>query len=201
MRMRGAMQAVDWRVGNGEHGGPMKRALIAVCLLLIAFAVRPLSAQEDSAVALAVRIVPTSFNETGGRAITLFDPSQHFSVVLTNVGKNPVRLWREWCSWGYFNLSFEATDQDGARVTVTKNPREWNKNYPDWMIIPPGDHMVIDVTFDAITWRNAPTPEPGQQRTVSLRAVYESADGEDAKTNKVWTGKVSSPENTYTFYR
>jgi hypothetical protein len=179
----------------------MKRVPIAVCLLLIAFAVRPLSALEDSAVALSARIVPTSFKETGTRAITLFDPSQHFAVVLTNVGKNPIRLWREWCSWGYFNLSFEAKDQNGAAFIVTKKPREWNKNYPDWMIIPSGDHMVIEVTFDGATWQNAPTPETGQQRIVSLRAVYESVDSQEAKTNEVWTGKVLSPENTYTLFR
>lgn len=170
-------------------------------LLLMALAVGPLSAQEGYAVALAVRIAPTGHTEVGGRAITLFDPSQHFAVVVTNIGKKPVRLWREWCSWGYFNLYFEATDEKGARVVVRKNPREWTKNFPDWMIIPPGDHMVVDVTFDATTWGSAPLPEPGQNRTVSLRAVYESTDGEDAKENKVWTGKVSSPECEYTLFR
>jgi hypothetical protein len=199
--MRGAMRAVECRVGDDAHGGCMKQALFAVGLLLLALAAGPSSAQEDSAVGLAVRIVPTGFTETGGRAITLFDPSQHFSVVITNVGKSPVRLWRDWCSWGYFNLSFEATDQDGMRVAVTKNQRAWDKNYPDWMIIPPGDHMVIEVAFDAATWRNAPVPPPGQQRTVKLRALYEVPADAEAKTNKVWTGKASSPENTYTLFR
>ena len=178
-----------------------RAALIPVYLLLIASAVSALSAQEGSSVSLAVRIVPTSFSGTGTRAITLIDPSQHFTVVLTNVGKNPIRLWREWCSWGYFNLSFEAQDQDGTKVTVTKKQREWDKNYPDWMIIPPGDHMVFEVTFDAVTWRTPPTPEPGKQRVVSLRAVYESADTKEARAHEVWSGKVVSPQNIYTLFR
>jgi len=179
----------------------MKRALIVVCLLLTTSALRALSAQEDTAVSLAVRIVPTSFTETGNRGITLIDPSQHFTVVVTNVGKDTIRLWRESCSWGYSNLSFEAQDEDGTQVMVAKKQREWEKNYPDWMVIPPGDHLVFEVTFDPATWGHAPLPKPGQQRTVSLRAVYESADSKEAKANKVWSGKVVSPKNTYTLFR
>ena len=152
-------------------------------------------------VPLTLRIVPTSFTGTGTRGITLIDPSQHFSVVLTNVGKNRIRLWREWCSWGYFNLSFEAQDENGTQVMVTKKPREWEKNYPDLMVIPPGDHMVFEVTFDPAIWQNSPRPEPGQQRIVSLRAVYQSADSKESKAKKVWSGKVVSPKNTYTLFR
>ena len=27
-------------------------------------------------------------------------------VVLTNISKKDMSVWREWCSWGYFSLSF-----------------------------------------------------------------------------------------------
>jgi len=177
------------------------RVLGALLLALIASAVLASSAQDDAAVSLSLRIVPTSFTGTGARAITLIDPSQHFAVVLTNVGKSPVRVWRETCSWGYSNLSFEVQDQDGSLVTVTRRQRPWEKNFQDWMVLPPGDHLVFDVTFDATTWQHAPLPEPGRQRTVGLRAVYESADGKEARANKVWSGKVVSPQNPYTLFR
>jgi hypothetical protein len=170
-------------------------------MLLMALAARPVTAEEDSAMSLAVRIVPTRYTEPGGRVITLFDPADHFSVVLTNVGRDPLRLWRESCSWGYFNLTFEATDEQGTRVTVAKTPRDWNKNFPDWTILAPGDHMVIEVTFDRSTWRDAPLPEPGQQRTVSLRAIYEIPEDDETKSNNLWTGRVASPETTYTLFR
>jgi hypothetical protein len=61
---------------------------------------------------LAVRIVPTSYREKTGRAIELRRPSEHFYVVVTNVSGEPIRLWKEWCSWGYFNLS----DSTGLQV-------------------------------------------------------------------------------------
>ena len=67
---------------------------------------------------LAVRVVPTSYREETGRAIQLYRPSQHFHVVVTNVSDESVRLWREWCSWGYFNLSFRVTDEEGGPVEV-----------------------------------------------------------------------------------
>ena len=42
---------------------------------------------------LAVRIVPTSFQEKTGRAIELYRPSQHFHVVVTNVSDESIRLF------------------------------------------------------------------------------------------------------------
>ncbi len=150
---------------------------------------------------IAVRIAATGFNDASGRTIVLFDPSQHFAVVLTNTGASPIRLWRETCSWGYANLSFEATDPSGARTSVTRKPIVWEKDHPDYMIVPPGDHMVIDVAFDATTWKNAPLPKQGEHRTVNLRAVYESGPSPEAKTDKVWTGKVVSADNAYTIFR
>jgi len=179
----------------------MKLLLVVVCLLPICMAAGGFPTQDDSNATLGVRIVPTSFTDKGTRNITLIDSSQHFSVVLTNIGKDTIRLWRESCSWGYFNLSFEVQYPGGKQVLVTRKQRVWEKNYPDWMIIPPGDHLVIEVTFDPNIWQNSPLPAPGQQQTVSLRAVYESADSKEAKANKVWSGRAVSPANTYTLFR
>jgi len=150
---------------------------------------------------LALRIVPSRFHEKIGRAIELYGSSQHFHVVITNVSDQPVRLWREWCSWGYFSLSFVATDEDGKSVTVSKKSRAWKKNFPDATIVPPGDHMVFEVTFEDAIWQNSPLPEQGRSRTVKLKAAYEVKGDEEAEKLAVWTGRVSSPEETYTLWR
>ena len=60
--------------------------------------------------------------------------------------------------------------------------------------------MVFDVTFDESIWQNAPLPKVGESRVVKLRAIFEIPDDEDAKKAKVWTGRVASPEYTYTLY-
>jgi hypothetical protein len=179
----------------------MKRIFIALSLLLIVVAAQASRPKRDSVDSLAVRIVPSGYTDMGTRSITLIDPSQHFAIVLTNIGSHPIRLWRNWCSWGYFNLSFKVQDQEGRTFVVKRKQRPWNKNYPDWMIIPPGDHMVIKVAFGSSKWQNSPLPKPGLQRVVKLQAVYESAESKEAKKHGVWCGKVSSPENTYTIFR
>jgi hypothetical protein len=178
----------------------MKAPLIGVPLLL-ALAAGVLPSQTDSAASLSVRIVPSGFTATGTRSIVLLDPMQHFNVVVTNTGKTTTRLWRESCSWGYANLSFEVQEQDGTTLRVVKKPRTWEKNVPDWMVIPPGDHLVLEVAFDPATWQSPPMPRPGQQRLVSLRAVYETGDTPEASAGHVWSGRVVSPLNSYTIFR
>jgi hypothetical protein len=170
-----------------------------VCAFLVAAVGGILRAQADSDV-LSVRIVPTNFADAGPRGITLSGPSQHFSVVITNIGRDSIRLWRQTCSWGYANLSFEAKDANGATVAVTKKQRGWEKNFPDWITIPPGDHFVVDVAFDVASWQNSPLPKAGQQKLVSLRAFYEIPADPETKANKVWVGKVASPQNMYAIF-
>jgi hypothetical protein len=149
---------------------------------------------EAESPSLSIRIVPTSHDETTGRAI-----QGPFHVVVTNVSKQPVRLWKEWCSWGYYNLSFIAAERDGKTVAVKKWRRSFFANSPDWMILPPGDHLVFDVSFAAeAVWQDAPLPRANQPRRVLLRAVYEVTEDGMSKKFGVWTGRVASPEAVYT---
>jgi len=173
---------------------------IAVPLFLV-LAAGVLSPQTESTASLTVRIVPSGFTDTGTRSIVLQDKSQQFQVVVTNTGKDTVRLWRETCSWGYPNLSFEVVDQSGTTVRVIKKSRGWEKNVPVWMAIPPGDHLVLEVAFDPTTWQNAPMPRAGQQRVFDMRAVYEIGETPEAKANHVWSGRVVSAVNSYTIFR
>jgi hypothetical protein len=152
------------------------------------------SAQVPS---LSVRIVPTSYRDDGGRRIGLYQPSQHFYIVLTNASGKLIRLWKEWCSWGYSNLSFEVTDEKGRSVAVTKSQRDWNKNFPDWEVIPPGGHQVREINFDPTTWENSPMPEVGRSRAVRLRAIYDIPAEPLTKEHGIWTSQVSSPAELY----
>src|SRR4051812_27123537 len=115
-------------------------------------------AQADE---LSVRIVPAGLRDNGVRTLTFYSPDQSFYVVVTNVSKEPVRLWKEWCSWGYFTLSFEMTDDKGKVTPITKKVRGWDKNHPDWMLVGPGDSMVFAVNFDESLWTHSPLPAKG----------------------------------------
>jgi len=178
----------------------MKTLSLALFTLAATFLSSQSLAEGNASDSVTVRIVPATLDERGERVIWLLPPPRHFHVVLTNVTREPVRLWREWCSWGYYALSFEATNQSGKTVNVRKKLIEaWDRDYPDWTIIPPGDHMVFDVTFDESIWQNAPSPKTGTYRVVKLKAIFEIPVPEDAyaKKAKVWTGRVASPEYTY----
>lgn len=173
----------------------------AIACVLIAFAVpgdasNDDAAREQPAPPLAIRIVPSSYQEKTGRVL-----QRRFHVVITNVSGQPVRLWKEWCSWGYFNLSFVVTGRDGKTFVVKRKPRGWDKNYPDWAIVPPGDHRVFDVSFEDSTWENVPVPPASRLGRVRMKAVYEVPEDEQTRKHRVWTGQAASPEEAYAIYR
>jgi hypothetical protein len=136
----------------------------------------------------------------GHRSLNTAD---HFHVVVVNASDKPVRLWSDRFSWGYDNLSFELVADDGAVTPITKKPRGWDKNFPDWLELPPGGSYVLNVDWFSAAgreiWENAPlaggaAPKP---RLFKLRAVYEiKPDGESKKLG-VWTGKIASPVDVY----
>jgi hypothetical protein len=156
----------------------------------------------DPKMPLTVRIVPSSTTEKGEHLITLYrQPTQHFYVVVTNKSNEPLRLWREWCSWGYYTLSFAVVDAAGKKVIVTKGSRAWTRNFPDTTTLGPGDHMVFEVTFDKDTWPNAPMPVEAKSHTIKMKAIFSIPADDDTKKHEVWTGEVSSPLKSYTICR
>ena len=179
----------------------MRKALEVACVFLAVLAVRGRAVEPQAPASLAVRIVPTRHQEKIGRTIELYQPTQHFDVVVTNVSDRPVRLWREWCSWGYFSLSFVATGEDGKSVAVRKKPRGWDRNYPDATIVNPGDHFIFEVSFDDAIWQDSPLPEKSRSRTVRLKAEYAVEGDVQSEKLGVWTGRVSSPEARFTIWR
>ena len=185
----------------------MKRTTCILAVVLVALWGCRGFAEQKTADSITVRIVPTS-TDAQGRNIHLYKKSEHFYVVITNVSGNPIRLWREWNSWGYDNLSFVLVGSTGRNTVISKRPiGAWAKNSPDSAILAPGDHMVIEVTFDDETaqgetmWLNAPAPETGDPLQIKMKAVYAIVANRDTKKYGIWTGRAFSPEDTYTISR
>ena len=178
------------------------RVFLAISALLAAPSTVS-GAERDTAPPLRVEIVPHVSSVQRMPSILLWESGDHFHVVLTNISKRPVRLWREWCSWGYFNLSLESRDREGKTLSVSKRERDWDRNYPDWMELLPGDSTVFNVGLEPKVWMNSPIAVPAAGKThkavIRLRAVYNVRDDEDARREGVWVGRVSSPEIDYQF--
>ena len=124
--------------------------------------------------------------------------SPHFHVIISNASDKQQRIWREWCSWGYYALSFEITDQNGKKWIASKKPRGWDKNYPDFWTIEPHESLVLDVEFaETGTWDGFPR----SNGTFTIRAVFEVQPDEDSLKHSVWTGRAVSNADKYVFYK
>jgi hypothetical protein len=125
----------------------------------------------------------------------------HFHVLVRNVSDQPIRLWTDRYSWGYSNLSFEIVGDDGKATPVRKKPRGWDKNYPDWLELKPGDTYVLNVNLNAAdVWENPPRASGAKPTQLKLRAVYEITPDEQSAKLGVWTGKIQSGVHTYAIW-
>lgn len=150
------------------------------------------AADEKSGPALSLAI---AIGKRAGkqRQLEYHDEQSRFSVVLRNESREPQRVWREWCSWGYFALSFIAVTEDGKRHAVNKAQRDWGKNFPDFEELGPGEPIVREVFYGTAAWEGFPRDVKPAGRTIQLQAIYTIAPDEDSAKAKVWTGKVESP--------
>ena len=144
----------------------------------------------------------------GDRNIIYSSTSDHFSVVITNTSNQPQKVWKEWCSWGYFSLWFEVEEEGGRKYEVHKKGRAWFRNYPDTWTIAPCENLVIDVYFGSNDWDNFPLPRDGKPKKVKLTAIFEN--GYDKEIDKellklsnyedIWLGKISSSPSDFFVY-
>lgn len=144
----------------------------------------------------------------GDRSIIYSSTSDHFSVVITNTSNQPQKVWKEWCSWGYFSLWFEVEEEGGRKYEVHKKGRAWFRNYPDAWTIAPGENLVIDVYFGSNDWDNFPLPKDGKPKKVKLTAIFENGHDEEidkellklSNCEDIWLGKISSSPSDFFVY-
>jgi hypothetical protein len=150
--------------------------------------------------AIEVSIAIPLRNANQERELNYLGTRPHFHVLVTNVSDQPQRVWREWCSWGYFALSFEVTDADGKTRAIIKNLRAWTRNFPDYWTIPPHESLVLEVDFaDTSVWQPFPHPE-GDPMSFTMQAVFEIPRDKETEKDSVWTGRVVSKAVKCTAY-
>jgi hypothetical protein len=171
----------------------MRFQIPSVVALFFVLSFRPAQAADWS-----IDIVPTS-SDGGKQRINIYDP---FYVVLTNVTDHDLSVWKERCSWGYFNLSFEFTGENGKVFRVKKKDVGFTVNFPDPYVVKGGRHFVRAVTLRSQDWLGTEKLEG----PMTLRAIYENTNasypGEKAKPSgdprmdalisSCWVGKVES---------
>lgn len=172
------------------------KAPLLLGLLVITLSIIAPSEAADSPIAVSIA-VPQRGTE---RVLEYHGESRHFHVIISNTSDKPQRIWREWCSWGYYGLSFEFTDATGKTRTAKKKPKRWVKNYPDFWTVAAHENLVLDVQFsDTDIWEGFPRPK-GVSEAFTMRAVFEFQPDDQSQKNSVWTGRVVSKAEKYMFY-
>jgi hypothetical protein len=145
------------------------------------------NAGNSEAAQWSVKIVPYSYYDESGPLINFHSP---FQVVVTNMSDTKQKLWKEWCSWGYFNISFEVALTDGTKCRITKKMRDWTRNGPDYLIVEPRNHFVYNVRFADDIWQGFPKQMSAQD--VKINAVFEVQPDDQSEKLGVWTGRIES---------
>lgn len=113
-------------------------------------------------------------------------------VVIVNTSDQTQRVWRDWCSWGYYNLSLEFRDGDGNTWVCEKKPRGWTKNYPDAAELAAGESIIFRLELGDEIWDKLPKVAAGAERKLEMRVRYAIDKDEDATRQQVWTGNLAT---------
>jgi hypothetical protein len=159
---------------------------------------QPMRPELKVAIAAPASVIDRRSN-TNPRYIGVDRDGARFHVVVTNVSRDPQRLWTTLNSWGYYNVRFEVIDKNGTLLhTIRKKPVSWSENTPGCYDIQPGEHAVFEVEFTSDVWDLTflAGEKPGEHR-VRMRAVYEIHPSRESEKYKVWTGAIASDANDY----
>lgn len=164
----------------------MKRLLATLSFLLIAAITRA------SAADWSVEIVPSSIT-TEEKIIKADGNDPHFYVIITNQTDRPLKVWREWNSWGHDSLTFTVQPKEGATFTLAKPPAAWLWNGPDSTIVPAGKSFVLQATIEPSQSKHFEGfPEGYRGGRATIQAHFAIKEDEETKKRGVWTGRVSS---------
>jgi hypothetical protein len=153
------------------------------------------TAEESLAISIAIPA-----DADGERAIRYEKPM--FQVQVTNKFDREQRIWRDSNSWGYYALSFELTEANGKVTRIEKKPQGFTRNVPSYWTLPPHERRMLEVDFaETTTWSPVPFPQRGGGPvTYTMRAIFEIGETEESKKFNVWTGRIVSKPEKYTFY-
>jgi hypothetical protein len=138
--------------------------------------------------------VSLPFDSHGRRAAYLdCQPPLPFHVLLTNNGSSPVRLWEEWCSWGYYSVQLEIVGPDGQKHLLKKRRTAFYGNFPAAFELQPGEAVAWDIELSSHTWNDLSWAPREKEVPGMIRATFIIEPTEESVEFQVWTGRVQSP--------
>ncbi|MFA6281915.1 MAG: hypothetical protein WCY05_05385 [Candidatus Omnitrophota bacterium] len=168
-----------------------KRIFFVSYFLFLLFFPSLLFAQSPDKEMTLTLVIPQAHNFSERQIYKRFDNKPNFHVLLKNISNKSERIWQEICSSGYENLYFEL-EVNGKKILIQKSPKDWSKNYPDYLTINPGEYIVFDVYITTDEWGGL--PKVTEKTPVKIKAIYETKEIplKNSKSYNVWSGKIES---------
>ena len=172
---------------NGFHTPCLALLLVFFGTLSLALGQQQPQATANPGLTLSL-IVPAGSD--GQRTLSLVRYPR-FHVVVTNTSESPIRLWKDWTSWGMKSLSLMLQTPAKSMGIIRLPVRGIDGDFPDFWVLLPGEELVLEVNMADISWRGFPDLY-GESVKGSLSAIYEIK--EDYLTDEfgIWTGRVLS---------
>jgi Leucine-rich repeat (LRR) protein len=124
-------------------------------------------------------------------AITLTKQFPQLTITLRNDGKQALRVWNDWNSWGWKNTAICLVQKDGNVTCIRRAGKVFMRNIPSYTELGAGQCVTRSFNLSDGTWEVPKDYKLGDVTYVS--AVYTVRATDEAKELRVWTGVVVSP--------
>ncbi|MEM7375420.1 MAG: hypothetical protein AAF587_42895 [Bacteroidota bacterium] len=163
----------------------MSRLLISLIALLW---VVPLLSQSPFDIEL---VVPISTPE-GKREIAM-DRYPRIHVLLINRSEDQQRIWKDWNTWGYFNLQLNWINNNKTYAIRRQPPEVWDGDFPDFWVVEAGETLVLEIDLTSGQWDGFPDLY-GDMIEARMTATYQNKPDPLAQEFDIWVGKLVSKE-------
>ena len=112
-----------------------------------------------------------------------------FHLLFTNTSADPVAVWRDWCSWGWFCPHLTIV-LGGKSYDFKRAERDWTKNYPDAFWILPGEHYILPIRLLGDEWVQPADFQPDFDTPAKVTCTFTIPEDGATQEQGVWTGTL-----------
>jgi len=169
--------------------------LILTVIIILGFGCTP-KQRTNVNNGLSLEIVPHDY-ETGQLFI---NTNQNFYLLIKNNTGKDVKIWEDWCSYGYFAPSFDVKFKSGESIHITKNDTAWTRNFPDSFILKSSGSYVIAVNLES-SFKESQKLLDNLSNVTEIKANYGIKSSDKQKKYNVWYGEISTDFQKAEFHR
>ena len=119
---------------------------------------------------IEIRIADCNSKKSGCK----YNYDSSFSVIIKNNTDSMTSFYEDWNMWGYYNIHFEIIVHGKIEYFTKREKRGWDKNFPFYSALKPGDSMIINYTKDcSCQWSEFPCLTEKNYDSAKIKVVYQ----------------------------